>query len=278
VLTTIIGLVKSDELWMWLFFGSIGLVVLAFWQFSTMLGDDLFPHSRDEMAAQLERWNNRLASCLNRYGFPHPFHGGPRPDTPDQVARDCYYEEPRTQLIELLRHSDRQGWTTEDEWIAVCDHPQTPDEIWAVHSFVRDRFIKPWRDQGDRVEPPSWVPDKPQSRDEWRERLGDWNQRYWECLDAIVPHPEEKKTSEFVKRLRFRKARRCWYGKSDELGFLMNVGKSQRWISESEFRGSFISPQSIDDLWRNGYAVSKLVQGEQIEWDRLLPWERGREP
>jgi hypothetical protein len=145
VLTTIIGLVKSDELWMWLFFGSIGLVVLAFWQFSRMLGDDPFPRSEDEMAAQLERWNNRLASCLHRHGFPHPAHGGPRPDTSDQVARDCYYEEPRTWLIDLLRYSDDEEWTTEGEWIAVCDRPQTPDEIWAVHSFVRDRFIKPWR-------------------------------------------------------------------------------------------------------------------------------------
>jgi hypothetical protein len=121
-----------------------------------------------------------------------------------------------------------------------------------------------------------WVPDKPQSRDEWRERLRDWNQRYWGCLDAIVPHPETKKTSGFVKRLRFRKARRCWYRMTDELGFLMNFGQRQRWIPESEFRDRFLSPRSVDDLWRNGYAVSKLVHGEQIEWDRLLPSEMGR--
>jgi hypothetical protein len=107
---------------------------------------DRLPHSEDEMARHLEEWNEGLTNCLNRHGFLRPDDRRSRRDTPaDQVARDCYYGERRTKLVGLLRHSDSEKWTTEDEWIAICASPQTPDEIYAVANFVARRFIEPWR-------------------------------------------------------------------------------------------------------------------------------------
>jgi hypothetical protein len=110
---------------------------------------DRLPRSEDEMAAQLERWNEGLTNCLNRHGFLHhanPSRPAARPPE-DQVARDCYYGERRTKLHHLLRHSDRKKWTSEAEWIEICGSPQTPDELWALSVFVRQRFIQPWRDR-----------------------------------------------------------------------------------------------------------------------------------
>lgn len=63
VLTTIIGLAESDHLWMWLFFGAVGLVVLAFWRFSRTLESEIADAERhlrklaraaDELAGRLD--------------------------------------------------------------------------------------------------------------------------------------------------------------------------------------------------------------------------------
>jgi hypothetical protein len=103
------------------------------------------PRSEDEMARELEGWNQALTSCLKQHGFLHPSKRQSQPDDL-QPARDCFYGEDRhTRLMELLRHSDRKKWTSEDEWFGICAGPQTPDEFWRVTGFLRRRFIQPWR-------------------------------------------------------------------------------------------------------------------------------------
>jgi hypothetical protein len=99
VLTTIIGLAKSDALWMWLFFGAGGLVVLTFWQFSRTLESETADAKRhlrklaraaDELAERLSILDI-ISPALSDPEFEGPIDGEPTTHPPEMQNYLFYF-------------------------------------------------------------------------------------------------------------------------------------------------------------------------------------------